>query len=147
MRFDGARHPATAMDLLAPTPAHPPPTSPFAAQRELRSTCPAHTRTRPSASGLSLAARRTSAGWPAVDAGDVGARDLPAADEPGHAAHLRERSLTAAQRFALSLWLDGLDAVWTVDGLPEGDDVRAAGIAIGAADPVGLLWIPTPRAA
>ncbi len=69
------------------------------------------------------------------------------AAEPGHAAHLRERSLTAAQRFALSLWLDGLDAVWTVEGLPDGDDVRAAGVTIGAADPVGLLWIPTARSA
>lgn len=67
------------------------------------------------------------------------------AAEPGHAAHLRERSLTAAQRFALSLWLDGLDAVWTTEGLPDGDTVRAAGIAIGAADPVGLLWIPGTR--
>lgn len=69
------------------------------------------------------------------------------AAEPAHAAHLRERSLTAAQRFALSLWVDGLDAVWTTDGLPDGDDVRVAGIAIGAADPVGLLWIPDARAA
>ncbi|HEX9951735.1 MAG TPA: hypothetical protein VGB53_08200 [Rubricoccaceae bacterium] len=62
--------------------------------------------------------------------------------EPGHAAHLRERSLTAAQRFALSLWLDGLDAVWTAEGVPDGDAFRAAGLAIGAAEPVGLVWVP-----
>ena len=63
------------------------------------------------------------------------------AHEPGHAAHLRERSLTAAQRFALSLWRDGLDAVWVQDGLPDGDAFRAAGLALGAAEPVGLVWI------
>jgi hypothetical protein len=63
-------------------------------------------------------------------------------EEPGHAAHLRERSLTAAQRFALSLWLDGIDAVWTADGLPDGDAFRTAGLPIGASDPVGLVWVP-----
>ena len=62
-------------------------------------------------------------------------------DEPGHAAHLRERSLTAAQRFALSLWRDGLDAVWVQDGLPDGDAFRSAGLPLGPADPVGLVWV------
>ena len=62
-------------------------------------------------------------------------------DEPGHAAHLRERSLTAAQRFALSLWRDGLDAIWVQDGLPDGDAFRAAGLPLGPADPVGLVWV------
>ena len=64
------------------------------------------------------------------------------AAEPAHAAHLRERSLTAAQRFVLSLWHDGLDAVWIADGLPAGDAFRAAGLPIGAAEPVGLVWVP-----
>ncbi len=90
---------------------------------------------------------RASGVAPARDGGTWVLVTCRHAAEPGHAAHLRERSLTAAQRFALSLWLDGLDAVWTVDGLPDGDDVRAAGVAIGAAEPVGLLWIPTARAA
>ena len=62
-------------------------------------------------------------------------------DEPGHAAHLYERSLTAAQRFSLSLWIDGLDAVWVQDGLPTGDAFRAAGLEIGPAEPVGLVWV------
>lgn len=62
-------------------------------------------------------------------------------DEPGHAAHLYERSLTAAQRFSLSLWIDGLDAVWIQDGLPAGDTFRAAGLAIGLSKPVGLVWV------
>jgi hypothetical protein len=64
--------------------------------------------------------------------------------EPGHAAHLRERSLTAAQRFALSLWRDGLDAVWVEDGLPAGDAFRAAGLPLGPAEPVGLVWVSEP---
>ena len=65
-------------------------------------------------------------------------------DEPGHAAHLRERSLTAAQRFALSLWRDGLDAVWVQDGLPDGAAFQAAGLPIGTAEPVGLVWVSGP---
>lgn len=65
-----------------------------------------------------------------------------ASAEPAHAAHLRERSLTAAQRFVLSLWHDGLDAVWVADGLPGGDAFRAAGLPLGAAEPVGLVWVP-----
>lgn len=64
------------------------------------------------------------------------------AAEPAHAAHLHERSLTAAQRFVLSLWRDGLDAVWLADGLPDGDAFRAAGLPIGPAEPVGLVWVP-----
>ena len=62
-------------------------------------------------------------------------------DEPVHAAHLRERSLTAAQRFSLSLWSDGLSAVWVQDGLPDGDAFRIAGVPIGPSDPVGLVWV------
>ena len=62
-------------------------------------------------------------------------------DEPGHAAHLRERSLTAAQRFSLSLWSDGLSAVWVQDRLPDGDAFRVAGVPIGPSDPVGLVWV------
>lgn len=62
-------------------------------------------------------------------------------DEPGYAAHLRERSLTAAQRFSLLLWSDGLEAVWIQDGLPGGDAFRAAGLPIGLSDPVGLMWV------
>lgn len=63
------------------------------------------------------------------------------AAEPAHAAHLRERSRTAAQRFSLSLWCDGLDAVWIGDDLPERDAFRAAGLDIGTAEPVGLVWV------
>ena len=62
--------------------------------------------------------------------------------EPAHAAHLRERSLTAAQRFVLSLWHDGLDAVWVADGLPDGEAFRASGVPISTAEPVGLVWVP-----
>lgn len=62
-------------------------------------------------------------------------------DEPAHAAHLRERSRTAAQRFSLLLWSDGLEAVWTEDGLPEGDAFRGAGLPIGQSEPVGLVWV------
>ncbi len=61
--------------------------------------------------------------------------------EPAHAAHLHERSLTAAQRFSLSLWRDGLDAVWVRDGLPDGDAFRAAGLPIGPSEPVGIVWV------
>lgn len=61
--------------------------------------------------------------------------------EPAHAAHLRERSLTAAQRFSLSLWRDGLDAVWIRDELPDGDAFRAAGVPLGTSEPVGIVWV------
>ncbi len=64
------------------------------------------------------------------------------ATEPAHAAHLRERSLTAAQRFVLSFWSDGLDAIWLAEGLPDGNAFRAAGLPIGDAEPVGVVWVP-----
>ena len=62
-------------------------------------------------------------------------------DEPAHAAHLRERSLTAAQRFSLSLWRDGIDAVWVHEALPDGNAFRRAGLPIGLSEPVGVVWV------
>lgn len=59
------------------------------------------------------------------------------ASESAHQAHLRERCLTAAQRFTLHLWAEGVDAVWT-----EVDPSRLAPLAPAASVPVGLVWCP-----
>ena len=64
-----------------------------------------------------------------------------ASSEPAHAAHLRERSITAAQRFTLSLWCDSLDAVWIGDETPDAHAFRTAGLDLGPAEPVGLIWV------
>ena len=58
---------------------------------------------------------------------------------PGRADH-RERCLTAAQRFMLSLSWDGLPNAWVEAGLPDGDAFRAAGVDLGTDVPVGLIW-------
>ena len=59
--------------------------------------------------------------------------------ETAHRAHLRERSLTAAQRFMLALACDGVDSRW-VDAVPDAEAFRAAGLALGTDVPVGLVW-------
>lgn len=60
--------------------------------------------------------------------------------EPGHQAHLRERCLTAAQRFMLALACDGVDSEWVGEGVPDAEAFRDAGLDLGAAVPVGLVW-------
>jgi hypothetical protein len=68
------------------------------------------------------------------------------AAEAGHQAHLQERCLTAAQRFTLALWAEGVEAVWMQDGLPDADALRRAGVDLGAHVPLGLVWCPEPEA-
>ena len=60
------------------------------------------------------------------------------APEEGHQTHLRERSLTAAQRFILSLACDGIEAVWSAD-LPDEGRLRAAGVPLGGGVAVGVI--------
>ena len=64
------------------------------------------------------------------------------AAEAGHQSHLRERSLTAAQRFLLSLACDGIDAVWSAE-LPDERALRAAGVPLDGAVPVGVIRCDT----
>ena len=61
------------------------------------------------------------------------------AREAGHRAHLRERCLTAAQRFMLSLACDGVENAW-VDEAPTPGAARDAGVGLGDQDPVGMIW-------
>lgn len=61
-----------------------------------------------------------------------------AAGDEGHRTHLRERCLTAAQRFMLSLSCDGVDNAWTAEA-PSPEALRDAGVALGGAVPVGLI--------
>ena len=61
------------------------------------------------------------------------------AAEEGHRTHLRERCLTAAQRFMLSLSCDGVENGWVAEA-PAADAFRAAGVDLGGAVPVGLIW-------
>ena len=60
------------------------------------------------------------------------------AAEDGHRAHLRERCLTAAQRFMLHLACDGIDNAW-VSETPDAEALQAAGVALGDREPVGLI--------
>lgn len=60
--------------------------------------------------------------------------------EAGHQAHLRERSLTAAQRFMLALACDGVENAWVDEAVPDAEAFRAAGLDLGAEVPVGLVW-------
>lgn len=59
----------------------------------------------------------------------------PAADA-GQQTHLRERSLTAAQRFMLSLACDDVAAAWHAS-VP--DAARLAGLDLGGGTPVGMI--------
>ena len=61
-----------------------------------------------------------------------------AAGEEGHQTHLRERCLTAAQRFMLSLSCDGIDNEWTAE-TPSAEALRGAGVSLSGAVPVGLI--------
>lgn len=66
-------------------------------------------------------------------------------EEEARQDHLRERCLTAAQRFILSLWSDGLAARWVDEGVPDADALRAGGLDLGREVPVGLVWIGAGR--
>lgn len=63
----------------------------------------------------------------------------PADDDPVRAAFARERSLTAVQRLTLSLWSEGVAAVWEPAPLPTGALPDASD-----ADLLGRVWCPTP---
>ena len=65
--------------------------------------------------------------------------------ETGHRTHLRERCLTAAQRFMLSLACDGIESQWVDDAVPPTDDLREAGVDLGLDCPVGLIWCEPER--
>lgn len=71
-------------------------------------------------------------GWAIVTAAD--------APDAERRAHHCERCLTAAQRFMLSLSCDGVRNGWVDSGLPDADALCAAGVDLGAAVPVGLVW-------
>ncbi len=60
--------------------------------------------------------------------------------ESGHQSHLHERCLTAAQRFMLALSCDGVDNRWHGTAVPDAAAFRAAGLDLGADEPVGLVW-------
>lgn len=62
--------------------------------------------------------------------------------DAAHEAHLGERCRTAVQRFTLSLWQDGVEAVWLPDHVPPPDVLRRAGADLGSHAPVGLVWCP-----
>ena len=64
------------------------------------------------------------------------------AAEIGHQVHLQERCLTAAQRFTLALWTDGVEAVWVQEGLPDEGVFRSAGVELGTYAPLGIVWCP-----
>ena len=61
----------------------------------------------------------------------------PKTDEAGHRAHLRERTLTAAQRFMLALACDGIDSQWVAD-VPSAQ--AFAEHDLDGRVPVGLVW-------
>lgn len=63
--------------------------------------------------------------------------------EPGQRHHLRERSLTAAQRVMLTLACDGVDNAWVEEGVPGAAAFRAAGADLEDGVPVGLVWCAT----
>lgn len=62
---------------------------------------------------------------------------VQATREDGHRVHLLERSLTAAQRFMLTLACDGVESRW-VAAAPCALPLRASGI--DGRVPVGLIW-------
>ncbi len=63
--------------------------------------------------------------------------------EAGQRHHLRERSLTAAQRVMLALACDGVDNAWVDEGVPDAAAFRSAGADLGDGVPVGLVWCAT----
>ena len=63
--------------------------------------------------------------------------------EAGQRHHLRERSLTAAQRVMLALACDGVDNAWVEEGVPDAAAFLAAGTDLGDGVPVGLVWCAT----
>ena len=63
---------------------------------------------------------------------------VPMTQEDDHRAHLRERTLTSAQRFMLALACDGIDSQW-VETTPEAEALTAR-FALGAHRPVGAVW-------
>ena len=95
---------------------------------------------RPEAAGL-LAPPRPADGAPG-GAGRWIVVTCQAASEEARRAHLRERCLTAAQRFMLSLSCDGIENQWVAEA-PGPDAFRAAGVALDGGYPVGLIWYGT----
>ena len=63
----------------------------------------------------------------------------PESNEPAHSAHLRERTLTAAQRFMLALACDGIDSRW-VPGVPDPEALAPFCPEMSGCVPVGLVW-------
>lgn len=61
--------------------------------------------------------------------------------DDAHAAFVHERTLTAVQRFTLSLWSDGVAAVWEPAPLPE---ASLASLCLGDDAPLGRVWCPDP---
>lgn len=94
--------------------------------------CEFHVLPAPAAARLVPAdLRRRSGTWVLVT--------VRQARESGHRAHLRERCLTAAQRFMLSLACDGVESTWT-DDAPSPADARASGVRMDGREPVGMIW-------
>lgn len=60
------------------------------------------------------------------------------ASEAGQRSHLRERSLTAAQRYMLSLACDDVDAAWH-EAVPAAEALGAAGVDVGGGTPLGMI--------
>lgn len=59
--------------------------------------------------------------------------------EVGHRAHLRERCLTAAQRFMLALSCEGVRNVWTEE-VPDAEALEGLGVDLDGQVPIGLVW-------
>lgn len=69
---------------------------------------------------------------------------VQAAGEAAHRAHLRERCLTAAQRFMLALSCEGVRNTWT-DELPDAEAFDGLGVDLGGQAPFGLIWCAEER--
>ena len=59
-------------------------------------------------------------------------------------AHLRERGLTAAQRFMLALSCEGVANTWT-DDVPDAGALEALGVDLDGQAPFGLVWCAAER--
>lgn len=63
------------------------------------------------------------------------------AADPARDEHVRERSLTAVQRFSLSLWSQGLRTSWIVDLLPDSAELYdVLQVDAGAECVLGVIW-------
>ena len=61
--------------------------------------------------------------------------------DDAHAAFVLERSLTAVQRFTLSLWSEGVLAVWEPAPLPE---AALMALNLDGEAAIGCVWCPDP---